>query len=90
MNFTLPRPPTDTPAVTAAQRTDSVLVVDVVDLPDAQALLLVKGLLVLEDPLVEKLLQLLIAVVDAELLEAVHSEVLCRSDMLLKHVLEYI
>ena len=59
--------------------TDAVLVVDVVDLLDVEPLLLVQRLLLLEDALVEELLQLLVAVVDAELLEAIHLEVLCNT-----------
>ncbi len=60
---------------------DAVLIVDVDDLLDAQTLLLVQRLLLLEDALVEELLQLLVAVVDAKLFETVDGEVLEASDV---------
>ena len=51
-------------------RTDTVLVVDVVDLLDVESFLLVQSLLLLEDPLIEELLQLLVTVVDAETVQS--------------------
>jgi hypothetical protein len=51
----------------ALEPTDGHLVVNEGDLLDPEPLLFVELLLVLEDPLVEELLQLLVAVVDAEL-----------------------
>lgn len=56
-------------------RTNAVLVVDELDFLDVESLLLVQTLLLLENALVEELLQLLVAVVDAELLKTVHGEV---------------
>lgn len=50
---------------------DTVLVVHVGDFSQAQTLLFVDALLFFENALVEELLQLFVAVVDAELLEAV-------------------
>ena len=60
---------------------DAVLIVDKRYLLDTEALFLVQVLLVLEYPLVEELLQLLVAVVDAELLERVDGEVLEASNV---------
>ena len=60
---------------------DPHLVVDEGDFLDPQPLFLIELLLLLEDPLVEELLQLLVAVVDAELLEAVDGEVLEPGDV---------
>ena len=49
--------------------TDAVLVIHEGDLLHPQPLLLIDQLLLLQDALVEELLQLFVAVVDAELLE---------------------
>jgi len=55
---------------------DAVIVVEVLDLLELDALLLVNELLLLEDLLVEVALELLVTVVDAELLERVDVKVL--------------
>jgi len=60
---------------------DAILVVDILDLLELDALLDVELLLVLKDANVEELLQLFVAVVDAKLLKTVHLEVLETSDI---------
>ena len=57
--------------------TNTILVVNESDLRNIEPLTFVQLLFVLQDTLVEELLQLLVTVVDAELLEAVHLEVFC-------------
>jgi hypothetical protein len=59
--------------------TNAVLVVNIVNLGHIEAFLRVQRLLIMKNSLVEEHLKLLVAVVDAELLEAVHWEVLCKS-----------
>lgn len=65
---------------------DGVLVVCVLDLSHRQSFLLVQFLLLLQHAFVEELLQLLVAVVDAELLEAVPLEILEAGDVKDPHV----
>lgn len=55
---------------------NTILIVHVDNLLDSEALLLVQHLLFFENALVEELLQLLIAIVDAKLLETIDREVL--------------
>lgn len=55
--------------------TNAVLVVDVADLLHFEAFLLVQSLLLLQNSFVEKLLQLLVTIVDAKLLKAVRLEI---------------
>lgn len=64
----------------SVRHTDAVLIVDVRDFRNVQGLSSVKVLLVFQYPLVEELLELLVAVVYAELLEAVDLEVLCKHE----------
>lgn len=56
------------------EEVDAVLVVRVLYALHVQSLLLVELLLLLQDAVVEELLELLVAVVDAELLEGVDRE----------------
>lgn len=60
--------------------TNTVLVVHKSDLRHIEPLPLVQLLFVLQYPLVEELLKFLVAVIDAELLEAVHLEVFWNGD----------
>jgi hypothetical protein len=57
--------------------TDAITIVSVGNPRNVQALLCVQDLLILQHPLIEERLQLLIAVVDAELFKAVCWEVFC-------------
>lgn len=56
--------------------TNTVLVVHVGDLAQAESFLVVQMLFLFQNPLVEELLQLFVTVVDTELFEAVHGEIL--------------
>ena len=67
--------------VFALDELNAVLVIYIGDFAQAQTLFFVDSLLFFENPLVEELLQLFIAVVDAELLEAVHRKVLKSRDV---------
>ena len=59
---------------------DAVLIIDKGNLFDSQSLFFVQILFIFENTLIEKLLKLLVAVVDAELLEAVEDVLLDRRD----------
>ena len=56
-------------------QTNAVLIVHKGNLFDTQTLFFVKVLLILEYPLVEKLLEFLVAIIYAKLLKTIHSEV---------------
>jgi hypothetical protein len=55
---------------------NAILIVDVNDFLDAQTFLFVEKLLFFEDAQIEELLQFLVAVIDAKLLETVDGKVL--------------
>ena len=55
---------------------NAILIVDVDDFLDAQTFLFVEKLLFFEDSQIEKLLQFLVAVIDAKLFETVDGKVL--------------
>ena len=60
---------------------DAILVVEKLNLFDVEAFFFVEILLIFENSLIEKLLQFLVAVVDAKLLEAVGLEVFESGDV---------